>query len=128
VAPRDGFAVVLSDGQRFALLSGVDGAVAGAVDRRAPRAWRKLDVAVLHQGLVPAAWGVADTPETVVFDHDAAHALATARRDGGTAVLLRPVSEDAVRELANAGVRMPRKSTSFIPKPATGPLMRLLAN
>lgn len=49
-----------------------------------------------------------------------------AERDGGTAVLMHPVREEVVRELARQGVTMPRKSTSFGPKPASGLVLRPL--
>ena len=53
-------------------------------------------------------------------------ALRAARRSGGTAVLLRPVTVGAVMAVAATGERMPRKSTSFGPKPRTGLVLRLL--
>jgi uncharacterized protein (DUF1015 family) len=37
---------------------------------------------------------------------------------------MRPVPEETVRELAERGVTMPQKSTSFGPKPASGLLLR----
>jgi uncharacterized protein (DUF1015 family) len=46
--------------------------------------------------------------------------------DSGSALLLPAISEDTVWELAGAGVRLPRKSTSFGPKPAAGLAMRVL--
>jgi uncharacterized protein (DUF1015 family) len=39
-------------------------------------------------------------------------------------VLLNPTSVSAVGAVAAAGERMPRKSTLFTPKPATGLLLR----
>ncbi len=50
-----------------------------------------------------------------------------AERHGSTAVLMHPVREEVVRDLARQGVTMPRKSTSFGPKPATGLVLRSLA-
>lgn len=52
--------------------------------------------------------------------------MTEAYRHSGIAVLLRPVAEATVHELAAAGVMLPRKSTSFSPKPATGLVLRLL--
>jgi uncharacterized protein (DUF1015 family) len=125
--PEGEHAFVLSDGATHYLLTAPDPAFLAAVipaDR--PEAWRVLDATVLHHVLVEAVWQLPDTPEEVRFDHDPAHAVAEAARLGGTAVLLRPTTEDVVRELAGAGVLMPRKSTAFGPKPATGLVMRLL--
>ena len=39
---------------------------------------------------------------------------------------MRPVTVDVVHALAAHGERMPRKSTSFGPKPRTGLVLRLL--
>ena len=84
-----------------------------------------LDVTVLHRGLVERVWGLADTVDTVDYAHSVADALAAARAAGGaTAVLLRPTPVAAVAAVAAAGARMPRKSTLFTPKPASGLLMR----
>lgn len=58
--------------------------------------------------------------------HDAGEAEAVVRAPGnGTAVLLPAVSEDTVWELATAGVMLPRKSTSFGPKPVAGLALRV---
>lgn len=126
--PADDHAFVLSNGTTHYLLTAPDPAVlAETIPADRPEAWRALDATVLHHVLVEAIWQLPDTPEEVRFDHDPAHAVAEAARLGGTAVLLRPTTEDVVRELAAAGVLMPRKSTAFGPKPATGLVMRLLA-
>jgi uncharacterized protein (DUF1015 family) len=120
-------AFVLSNGTTHFLLTAPDPAVlAETIPADRPESWRALDATVLHHVLVEAIWQLPDTPEEVRFDHDPLHAVAEAARIGGTAVLLRPTTEDVVRELAGAGVLMPRKSTAFGPKPATGLVMRLL--
>ncbi|GAA2059189.1 hypothetical protein GCM10009839_81730 [Catenulispora yoronensis] len=125
--PASEHAFVLSDGTTHHLLTAPDPAVlARAVPADRPAAWRALDATVLHHVLVESVWHLPDTPEEVRFDHDPEHAIAEAARLGGTAVLLRPTTEEVVRELAGAGVLMPRKSTAFGPKPASGLVMRLL--
>ncbi|MFC6581737.1 hypothetical protein ACFQBS_34000 [Planomonospora parontospora] len=45
---------------------------------------------------------------------------------GGTAVLLNPLAVDDVLAVAAQNERVPRKSTSFGPKPRTGLILRLL--
>ena len=52
---------------------------------------------------------------------------ASAAREGGVAVLLAPVDVADVLALAAEGVRMPRKSTSFGPKPRSGFVVRTFA-
>ncbi|MER5178127.1 DUF1015 domain-containing protein [Streptomyces sp. NPDC002896] len=98
------------------------------VSRDRPEAWRALDATVLHATLLDHIWQIPDTPEHIAYIHDTAATIAKAERDGGTAVLMHPVREDVVRDLAHQGVTMPRKSTSFGPKPATGLVLRSLAH
>jgi uncharacterized protein (DUF1015 family) len=100
--------------------------LAEAIPADRPEAWRTLDATVLHLALAHKVWGLPDTADHIRFDHDAKNAVIEAHRHEGLAVLLRPVAESTVRELAAAGVRMPRKSTAFSPKPATGLVLRLL--
>ncbi|MEV7198251.1 DUF1015 domain-containing protein [Streptomyces sp. NPDC093510] len=89
-----------------------------------PEAWRTLDATVLHSTLLDHVWQIPDTPEHIAYIHDTAATVEKAERDGGTAVLMHPVREEVVRDLARQGVTMPRKSTSFGPKPATGLVLR----
>lgn len=89
-----------------------------------PEAWRRLDATVLHATLLDTLWSVPDAPDQISYIHDTEATVEMAERLGGTAVLLHPVRESVVRELARQGVTMPRKSTSFGPKPATGLVLR----
>jgi uncharacterized protein (DUF1015 family) len=92
-----------------------------------PTAWRTLDATVLHATLLDHVWHIPeDSPAHIAYIHDAAATVAKAERDGGTAVLMHPVREEVVRDLARQGVTMPRKSTSFGPKPASGLVLRAL--
>jgi uncharacterized protein (DUF1015 family) len=122
---RIGFAVVA--GHRAWLLSDPDEKLlAEHVPADRPRAWRRLDATVLHHALAGGVWSIPDTADHIRYDHDPRSAVAEAYRHSGIAVLLRPVPEATVLELAAAGHKMPRKSTSFSPKPATGLVLRLL--
>ncbi|MGW5864080.1 DUF1015 family protein [Streptomyces sp. NPDC055239] len=89
-----------------------------------PEAWRTLDATVLHSTLLDHIWQIPDAPEHIAYIHDTAATVEKAERDGGTAVLMHPVREEVVRDLARQGVTMPRKSTSFGPKPASGLVLR----
>ncbi|MET9867728.1 DUF1015 domain-containing protein [Streptomyces sp. NPDC006129] len=92
-----------------------------------PAAWRTLDATVLHATLLDHVWHIPeDSPDRIAYIHDTAATVAKAERDGGTAVLMHPVREEVVRDLARQGVTMPRKSTSFGPKPASGLVLRAL--
>ncbi|EGX58802.1 hypothetical protein SZN_16118 [Streptomyces zinciresistens K42] len=103
----------------------------GLLDRTVPAdrpaAWRTLDATVLHATLLAHVWHVPeDDPARIAYIHDTAATVGKAERDGGTAVLMHPVREDVVRDLARQGATMPRKSTSFGPKPASGLVLRAL--
>ena len=127
LATADGPAYLLAsgDGAELHLLSEPDPArVRAAVPPGRSHAWSSLDVSVLHAYVVSSLWGLQDAPDVVGYEHDVAAALAAAARTGGTAVLLNPTPVGAVAAVAAAGERMPRKSTLFTPKPATGLVLR----
>lgn len=101
--------------------------LASTIPADRPAAWRTLDATVLHATLLDHVWHIPDdSPDRIAYIHDTAATVAKAERDGGTAVLMHPVREEVVRDLARQGVTMPRKSTSFGPKPATGLVLRAL--
>ncbi|UUN26102.1 DUF1015 domain-containing protein [Streptomyces sp. FIT100] len=126
-AAGEGNAFLLAGDGRFHLLDRPDPALLSrTVPAGRPDAWRQLDATVLHSALLEHVWRIPDTPEDITYIHDTEAAVVQAERRGGTAVLMHPVREDVVRELARQGVTMPRKSTSFGPKPATGLVLRSL--
>ncbi|MGZ4428740.1 MAG: DUF1015 family protein [Nocardioidaceae bacterium] len=98
---------VLSDGRVWAQL-------------RTPRT-HDVDAAVLHETLLPA-WHIAD--EQVGYHHSLDQALSTLARQPGIVVAVHPPSVGQVMATAARGIRMPRKSTSFAPKPRMGVVMR----
>jgi uncharacterized protein (DUF1015 family) len=93
-----------------------------------PDTLSELDVTVLHRGMVERVLGLPDNEHTVEYAHSVDEAVDRARATGGTAVLLRPTPVSAVAAVAAAGSRMPRKSTLFTPKPASGLIMRRFAD
>ena len=124
-----GFAVIVSDGRSAVLISDPDGALQAAAERENDvPALTELDVTVLHRGLIEGVWGLTDDVETVGYAHSVDEALAAAQAAAGIAVLLRPTPVAAVTAVAAAGARMPRKSTLFTPKPASGLLIRRLGD
>ncbi|MFD5107635.1 DUF1015 domain-containing protein [Streptomyces cinereoruber] len=127
-AAADGNAFLLAGDGAFHLLDRPDPALLDRTIRAdRPEAWRTLDATVLHSTLLEHVWHVPDAPEDIAYIHDTEAAVDQAERRGGTAVLMHPVHEEVVRDLARQGVTMPRKSTSFGPKPATGLVLRSLA-
>ena len=127
-AAQDGNAFLLAGGGGFHLVDRPDPALlARTVPAGRPEAWRSLDATVLHATLLDHVWRIPeDSPAHIACIHDAAATVAKAERDAGTAVLMHPVREEVVRDLARQGVTMPRKSTSFGPKPASGLVLRVL--
>ncbi|MEP6852382.1 MAG: DUF1015 domain-containing protein [bacterium] len=125
----DAFAVVVTDGRRAVTLTDPNADLIASV-RRAddPPALLDLDVTVVHRLLVQRVWNLPDDEDHVLYAHDVSEALATAQRTGGVAVLMRPTPVAAVAAIAAAGARMPRKSTLFTPKPASGMVMRRFAD
>jgi hypothetical protein len=102
---RAGF--VLSDGRSWAVLT---------TRRTSP-----VDAAVLAEQLLPA-WQIAD--EQVGYHHSLDQALRSTVGQPGIVVAVRPPTLGQVMSTAAQGVRMPRKSTSFGPKPSMGVVMR----
>jgi uncharacterized protein (DUF1015 family) len=125
-ARQDGTAFLLAGGSGFRLLSHPDPVqVAASMPAGVSESWRSLDASVLQQLLLGRLWGVTDSERDVRVDHDAADAVqAVSGEAGGTAVISNPVSFEYVIDIAANGERVPRKSTSFGPKPRTGLVLR----
>lgn len=127
-AAAEGNAFLLAGDDGFHLVDRPDEALlTRTVPAERPAAWRTLDATVLHSALLDHVWKIPDTPAHIAYIHDTAAAVEQAERHNATAVLMHPVREEVVRDLARQGVTMPRKSTSFGPKPATGLVLRSLA-
>ncbi|MEV8596769.1 DUF1015 domain-containing protein [Streptomyces sp. NPDC052012] len=127
-ATASGNAFLLAGDGTFHLVDRPDpDLLARTVPADRPPAWRTLDATVLHATLLEHVWRIPeDSPAHIAYIHDTAATVEKAERDGGTAVLMHPVREEVVRDLARQGVTMPRKSTSFGPKPASGLVLRAL--
>src|SRR5579859_2785505 len=130
-AGRDETAFVLATSQDtwlLRLLPAGSAAMAalGGPHAHASAAWRRLDVAVLHELILNQALGISDDAvragEHVSYTRDATMALAATTEGGGAcvALLLNATPPAAIRDVARAGDRMPQKSTYFYPKLITG--------
>ena len=83
-----------------------------------PGAWRTLPVALAEEFLVkPARKAGAE----ITYEHDTDRAIAA-----GTAILLRAVDPKTLQRVADAGERMPQKTTYFYPKVPAGLAVRTL--
>src|SRR2546427_398419 len=104
-------------------------AEAKTVDRLLPQdrsaAWRNLDYAIANHVILQRVLGLEESQmsdyNTLWFTEDAAEAVRDVR--GGRArfaLLMNPVPVTRVLDVADAGERMPQKSTFFYPKVPTG--------
>ncbi|MEX0800223.1 MAG: DUF1015 domain-containing protein [Dehalococcoidia bacterium] len=90
-----------------------------------PPIWRQLDTAVADHVILRYALGLSEDAmndyDTVWFEEDAAAALAEVREgEADYALLLNSIPPRKVLAVADAGERMPQKSTFFYPKIPTG--------
>ncbi len=89
-------------------------------------AWRALDVAQLEALLLQPLLG-PDAAEALTYTRDAEEAVAAV--DAGiaaAAVLVNPPRPEQIAAVADAGERMPQKSTYFYPKLSTGLVFHVL--
>ncbi len=106
------FVLTLKDVDRIELLG----------DDHGP-AWRDLDVAVLHRGILEQILGI---PEGTVltYDHDDKSTMEAVHSGAaGLAFILRSTRPDQVCACADAREAMPQKSTYFFPKLPSGGVM-----
>lgn len=92
-------------------------------DRSAlPAAWRELPVAIAEELLLRDVRG---TDAVITYEHDADRAIQAATGDW-SAILLRAVDPITLRAVADAGERLPQKTTYFYPKVPAGLVIRSL--
>lgn len=101
-----------------------DGTAARDLDLPAASA-DATDTETLHERLLPA-WSV--TEDQIGYHHTVPQTVHRAVQEAGVAVLLHPSEVGEVMTAARAGRMLPRKSTSFGPKPRMGLLMRSFAD
>lgn len=98
-----------------------DGTSARTLTSHVPPASAVTDAELLHSEVI-AAWHAS--ADQLGFHHTVEQAIRSARLDGGVAIVLHPAQLEQVMEVARSGSMLPRKSTSFGPKPRTGLVMR----
>jgi uncharacterized protein (DUF1015 family) len=124
-AGRQGTAFLLAGRSGLWLLTRPDRRqLAAAMPSGASARWRTLDASVMQELLLARLWSIKDNERDVLISHDAGEAVRMAVEAGGTAVICNPMPFEAVREVAVHGECVPRKSTSFGPKPRTGLVLR----
>jgi uncharacterized protein (DUF1015 family) len=124
-AGREGPAFLLTGGEEIYLLAEPDQRSTEPIEQHSTM-WAHLDASIAHGFVLETVWDVDDVDTFVDVRHRAEDAVALARHTRGTALLLNPTPLEAVFTLARNGEHMPRKSTSFGPKPLTGLVIRSL--
>ena len=88
------------------------------------KAWRKLDVNILHQIILSSLFKIKETingKRNIYYYRDKAEAIKAVKSGNfKMAVFLNPTKIEEVETIAAAGHRMPQKSTYFYPKLLTG--------
>jgi uncharacterized protein (DUF1015 family) len=117
--------LVAGDGRAFLLTDPDPAQVQAAMRDEPPEPWRRLPAAVLQELLMGRIWRTGDDERTIRAVHDPVAAIRAADEvPGTTAVLCTPMSAADVYEVAAQKRIVPRKSTSFGPKPRTGLVLR----
>jgi len=114
----------------FALISNSWILVASLTTSRDPSAGPResLDVTTVEQLILKNLFGLnhdaLDDDSHVTYTHEAEEAIGSVRSgECQVAVLMRPMPIEQLLDVAEAGEKMPRKSTFFSPKPWTGLLI-----
>ncbi len=117
------------NGQHYLLQLKDGDAHQSAMDAEKSAAYRDLDVSILHTLILDQMLGIDDEKLAAgghiayTIDADEAHEKT---RESGAAFLMRPTPVEQVQAVANAGDKMPQKSTYFYPKLITGLVLRPL--
>jgi len=91
-------------------------------DAKTPKVLRTLDISILHGLLLERLLGIAsDDTERLRYIRGIDEALRLVEANGAQlAFLVNPTRMSEVRDVANAGEKMPQKSTYFYPKILSG--------
>jgi uncharacterized protein (DUF1015 family) len=124
-------AIGLAPGAMHVLTLEDRGAIEKMMPADQPPSWKRLDVSVLQYGILAPMFGIDDAVLTAggaaSYTQDAsAAAAAVAGGASRAAFLLNATPVDHVLAVADAGGRMPQKSTYFYPKLPTGLVLNSL--
>ncbi len=130
LVPAFGLAAAESPDAYLLSLHGRD-AVDAVLPPETSPTWRALDVTIADYVIIRHALGLSEAQmsdiDTLWFSEDAGEALAAVRAGRARyAVCLNPVPVQRILAVADAGERMPQKSTYFYPKVPTGLLFNPL--
>jgi uncharacterized protein (DUF1015 family) len=110
---------------RFFRLRANRGKLADSLPGANSTAWKRLDTTLLQETFLSRYLGITSGDPSLSFTQDIQEAIKrvnSGRAD--LAILLEPMLIDKVEAVAEAGDKMPQKSTYFYPKPRTGMVIR----
>ena len=91
--------------------------------------YKRLDVSIVDHIILERMLGLTSEQEetSLAFNHDIAVTVKEVlEHEYQLALFLRPTGTGVIKAIADAGDRMPRKSTYFYPKPPSGLILRRL--
>ncbi|MCX6695149.1 MAG: DUF1015 domain-containing protein [Candidatus Altiarchaeota archaeon] len=119
---KHAFGAYLGDGKFYLLVLRSNEMIDEFVDGTKSKQWNELDVTILHSLVIEYLMGVKrDDMENIKYVKDKAKAVELV--DGGEcgiAFFLNPTKLSEVKAIAEAGEKMPQKSSYFYPKPLSG--------
>ncbi|MBN1585978.1 MAG: DUF1015 domain-containing protein [Candidatus Omnitrophica bacterium] len=122
---RHEYGLYLGKNQQFWLRLAKSGLLDEIRDTSHSEEWNQLEVTVLHRLVLERLLQVE--PKAVGYKADSSLALSWVDQGGqGAVFLMQPTGVDAVRRIAQAGDRMPQKSTFFYPKLLSGMVLNPL--
>lgn len=97
------------------------------------KAWRELDVVILHKLILERYLGIDEKAlaenkniDYIRYRDKALELLEKGEKEYQAAFLLNPTPIEDLKKIADAGERMPQKSTDFYPKLLTGLVLNKL--
>ncbi len=130
-ASKNIIGVLMKDSMKFYLLTLKSGVMERMFSNELPEALRNLDVTVLTHLIFIEIFGFdnskLDNENIITYSSSEKQAIeAAVSGKCDISFILNPTKIEQVRDIANNGLRMPRKSTYFYPKVITGIVMNSL--
>lgn len=121
-ADKHAFGLYLGDGKLFMLTLRDEKDVEEMVAEEKPKAWKKLDVTILHYVVFDRLLNIAqETEDKVTYTQNEEEALKLVDDKGALmAFILNPTRAEEIVAIASELEKMPHKSTFFYPKLLSG--------
>ncbi len=116
------FGLYLGQGRFYLLALKDESVIEEMVEEEKPKAWKKLDVTILHNVIFDRLLGIADqTADKITYTKNETEAVALVDNKGyQLAFLLNPTKLEEITAIASKLEKMPHKSTYFYPKLLSG--------